>query len=605
MKFNELGLKDEIIQAISDLGFENPTPIQQEVIPQILNEPADLVGLAQTGTGKTAAFGLPMVHLVDFTERDTQGIIICPTRELALQITRDLQDFTKYLKGSNVTAVYGGASIETQIKSIRRGSQIIVATPGRLVDLIERRAVNLATIQYVVLDEADEMLNMGFKEDLDFILKQTPETKVTWLFSATMPREVASIAKNYMSNPLEVTIGTKNQSAANIEHMYYVVKEKDRYAALKRVLDYNPDIFGLVFCRTRRETQYVADHLIKDGYNSAALHGDLSQAQRDSVMQGFRSRSLQILVATDVAARGIDVDNVTHVINYNLPDEIESYTHRSGRTARAGRSGISIVLINTRETRKISEMERLISKKFTQGKVPSGYAVCEKQLFSLVNKMVQVKVNEDEIGPFLESIYGILGGYSKEELIQRFVSAEFNRFLDYYRGAEDLNAARGDDSRGDRGERGERSERGDRGERAPRGEYQRFFINVGRLDKINAGAIVRLVCNATGINSKALGRVDLNREFSFFEVEKAMADKVLPGLKGAELDGRVIRVEKTEEGGGGSSRGGGSPRDEKPFGGRGKGGFKRGGESSSFGKDKFRGDRDGGRREGKKKHRKG
>jgi ATP-dependent RNA helicase DeaD len=531
MKFSSFDLKHEIIRAIDQLGFEYATQIQEKAIPLMLTGDTDVIGLAQTGTGKTAAFGLPLIQLIDFGSSTLQGLILCPTRELCLQITGDLKQYARHTPNARITAVYGGADIRNQISQIKKGAQIIVATPGRLLDLINRRVVKLGTVAYAVLDEADEMLNMGFQEDINDILKRTPDHKRTWLFSATMPSAAAKIADTYMIHPVTITAGLRNKAAENISHACYVVKEKDRYAALKRMIDYIPDIFGLIFCRTRRETQTVADKLMKDGYNAEALHGDLSQMQRDQVMKKFREKTLQLLVATDVAARGLDVDDITHVINYNLPDEPDRYTHRSGRTARAGKSGVSIVLVNTREVRRIHDLESQSGIRFEYKKIPSGRAVCEKQLFALVERMVSAEVNNKEIDNYLPPVLETLSAFSKEELIRRFVSAEFNRFLDYYRGAEDINV-----------NVKKRPTKADKAGHRLAGNTQRFFINVGRLDNLREGAIVRLVCDNSGISSKKLGRIELKREFSFFDVEKNVAKKVLKALKGVTLDGRKIRA---------------------------------------------------------------
>ncbi len=533
-----MGLKQEILRAIDTLGFETPTPIQEKAIPEILAGHTDLIGLAQTGTGKTAAFGLPMIHLVNFDLPNPQGLILCPTRELCLQTTSHLTQYARYFKKSGIAAVYGGASISEQIREIRKGAQIVVATPGRLIDLMKRRAIRLTGIEYAVLDEADEMLNMGFQEDIDEILRHTPPNKRTWLFSATMPVSAERIAENYMEDPVEITIGRRNKNAENIAHTCYVVKEKDRYQALRRVIDYAPDIFALVFCRTRKETRTVAERLMKEGYNAESLHGDLSQAQRGFIMQKFRDRALQILVATDVAARGLDVDDITHVINYNLPDEPDRYTHRSGRTARAGKSGHSAVLVNTREVRKIEMVERQAGIRFKFDKIPGGHAICEKQLYALVDKMVQVDVNQEEIGKYLPPIYDALNALSKEELIQRVVSTEFNRFLDYYRNAGDINA-----------QRKKKKVRPSLAEgRPPMKKKQRFVVNIGRQGKpLREGAIVRLICDKAEISSDKLGDIDLKKEFAFFEVEKSVAGKVLKSLKGAKLDGRKIHARFVEK----------------------------------------------------------
>ncbi len=570
MTFEELGLKSEVLKSLKELGFEAPTPIQQEAIPHLLGEKSDFVGLAQTGTGKTAAFGLPLVSKVKENVKIPQGLIICPTRELCLQIAKDLQSYSNHLNIS-VQSVYGGTDIRKQMSDIKRGVTIIVATPGRLVDLINRRAVVLQEIEYVVLDEADEMLNMGFKEDIDAILSQTPDSKNVWLFSATMPKEVANIAKNYMENPLEVSIGHKNQSNENIEHIYFVVKERDRYAALKRLIDFNPNIYGLVFCRTRRETALVAEKLGKEGYSAEPLHGDLSQAQRDSVMNRFREKSLQILVATDVAARGIDVDNISHVINYNLPDEIENYTHRSGRTARAGKKGESLVLINTGEGYKIRIIEGKIRTTFVKGEIPEPKEICEAQLLKLVSKVIATEVKEDDIAEFLPPVMAEFENLTKEEVVKRFISAEFNRFLDYYERAGDLNAKAGRDrdsgrdgdrgNRRDRGDRDERGDRGDRRERAPRKEdanKTRFFVNLGQRDGLNPGGLLRVVCDSTGLQSSNVGKIDILASYSFFEADNDLADKIIKEVNGTEYEGHKVNVEVTTKkpsgGGGGGSR---------------------------------------------------
>ncbi|MFN4813023.1 MAG: DEAD/DEAH box helicase, partial [Bacteroidota bacterium] len=564
--FEELGLNKRIIDAIKTMGFENPTPIQQQAIPQLLAEKRDLVGLAQTGTGKTAAFGLPLVHFTDFDKRHTQALIICPTRELCLQITRDLSNFSSNFDNANVVAIYGGASIENQIREINRGAQIVVATPGRMVDMIERGRIKLNAVKTVVLDEADEMLNMGFKEDLDNILSETPEDKNTWLFSATMPNEVARIARNYMTDPIEVTVGKQNQGAENIEHVYYMVHARDKYAALKRIADYNPDIFGIVFCRTRMETQEIAEHLIKDGYNADSLHGDLSQQQRDNVMKRYRNKTLQMLVATDVAARGIDVNNVTHVINYNLPDDPEVYTHRSGRTARAGRSGVSIAIVNMKETGKIRDIERKIGKQFIKGKLPSGVQVCEKQLINLVNKIHDAEVNEQEIEKFLPQVYDMLKDISKEDLIKRMLSEEFNRFLDYYKNAPDLNAD-------DRGSRDRKTSVAGHGNAQPTG---RFFINLGEIDGMDQDSFRTYAADVSGVDPFDFKRINIKSTFSFFDVDPKNAQKVYDSFQFKKFNGRKIRIDHSE-GKGGAVSGGGSN-----FGGRSEGGGRSRGKESSF-----------------------
>lgn len=570
MTFQELGLEPMLLKAVTEMGFENPTPIQEQTIPQLKDKSTDMVALAQTGTGKTAAFGLPLLMKLDMNSRFTQSLILAPTRELCVQISKDLINYSKFLNGLRVTAVYGGAPIMGQIRDIKAGSQVIVATPGRLIDLIERKAIDLSHVDVVVLDEADEMLNMGFKDDLDQILSNTPPTKNTWLFSATMPREVERIASKYMENPLEISVGKKNQGAENIQHIYYTVNQRDRYAALKRIADFYPDIFGIVFCRTKAETQDVADQLIKDGYNADALHGDLSQAQRDLVMKRFRSHTLQMLVATDVAARGIDVNNVTHVINYNLPEEAENYTHRSGRTGRAGKTGIAIAIVTPREVNKIRDIERIIQNTFTKADVPDGVAVCEKQLFNLVNKLHTVEVKDDEIEAYLPKIYEELKDLSKEELIKRFISEEFNRFYAYYQNSQDLNI--GNDG-------------------GSNGKTTRFFINMGQLDGFNRNSIKDFLVEISALNPRVIFNIDVKNSFSFFETENKHVDEFIAlNKKGIEFNSRVISFEVSKakpSGGYGEKRsyGGGSRED------RGRSSYG-GGERKSYGG----GSRDGGER---------
>jgi ATP-dependent RNA helicase DeaD len=543
MTFDELGLRPELLKAVHSLGFTTPTPIQQAVIPTILKDRSDLVGLAQTGTGKTAAYGLPMLQLIDSKKAAPQGVVICPTRELCVQITTDITRFAGFLKKIKIAAVYGGADMADQIRKVKRGAQVIVATPGRLLDLMHRGVVSTSHIKFVVLDEADEMFSMGFVEDIDEILKQTPDTRRTWLFSATMPKAAERIAKTYMYEPLEVSIGKRNIGAENIEHIYYVIKEKDRYAALKRLIDFEPDIYGLIFCRTRAETRTVAEKLSKDGYNSEALHGDLSQEQRSRVMRGYRDRTLRILVATDVAARGIDVEDISHVIHYNLPDDTERYTHRSGRTARAGKSGFSLMLVNTREVKRLSELERKAGVRFERGEVPHGRDICEKQLMAMIKKMADVEVKHSDIASYLPLVQKALGSLSKEELIQRFVSMEFNRFLNYYRNSDDLNVRRPAKPQKTAKKPSKEAKVTENREQ----DVRRFFINIGRLDNINEGAIVRWVCDKTGIRSKKIGQINLKREFSFFDVDKRVAGKVLHGLQNAKLDNRLVTIKPVEK----------------------------------------------------------
>lgn len=596
ISFEELGLRPEVLNAVADLGFKQPSEIQSKAIPLLVGGSRDFVGLAQTGTGKTAAFGLPLASLVDFSTKAIQALVICPTRELCLQITNDLNDFTRYIPGKRITAVYGGASIEMQLKELKKGPQIVVATPGRLKDFLDRKALDFSLVRYAVLDEADEMLNMGFKEDLDDILDYTPTTKNTWLFSATMPREVAAISKNYMVDPVEVTVGSKNSSAATITHQYYMVHDNHKYMALKRILDFNPDIYGILFCQTRTQTRDIADQLGRDGYNADALHGDLSQAQRDSVMRRFRERNLQVLVATDVAARGIDVDDVTHVIQYSIPDEVENYTHRSGRTGRAGKEGVSIALVSPRDTRKVPVLEKIIGRKIELAKVPSGQDVCERQLLSLVKRIKETEVRESEINPYLEAVFTEFGDLSKEELITKFISAEFNRFLHYYKSAGDLNLS--PKKPGERGERGERPARTDGMFDAD--NYQKIFVNIGELDGLDKGFLLRFICDNAQVNSKSIGRIEIKREFSFVSIDKGDVENVMNSLNGSDFDGREVRTEITREKPGGERRGGGGGGGGRGFGNKSGGFSKDGGDRSSRGGGDRGGSSRGGERGGSK-----
>ena len=555
--FLELGLKEPIIKALSGLGYEKPTVIQEKAIPQIISSTDDLKAFAQTGTGKTAAFSLPIIELLDPSSSNVQAIILSPTRELAVQIGNNIKDFCKYLKEVKVTTVYGGSSIEDQIRSLKKGSQIVVGTPGRTVDLINRRALKLGNVQWLVLDEADEMLNMGFKDELDKVLEATPETKQTLLFSATFPREVESIAKNYMTKPVEITSGQKNQGSDNVNHEYYAVTERTRYPALKRIADLNPNIYAIIFCRTRRETQEVADKLIKDGYSADSLHGDLSQAQRDSVMGKFRKKTIQILVATDVAARGLDVSELTHVINHKLPDQIENYTHRSGRTGRAGKKGVSIVLVNGKEKGKLRPIEKIIKKKFIQAKVPSGKEICQNQLMNLIDKVQAIEVNETQINEFLPSIYDKLKDLEREELIQKFVSLEFNTMLAYYENAKDLN---------------DLSSRDNSRARSTNENMTRFFINIGRKDNLNPAKLIGLI-NDQNIGDKIeIGAIDILDTFSFFELDKDFEDKALDAFASnqPDFDGRSVNIEVTKK-----ERSGGRRRGSKKSFGKKDGGFGR------------------------------
>jgi len=535
--FIELGLNINIIKALTDLGYENPTEIQSKAIPQVLNSKEDLKAFAQTGTGKTAAFSLPILEQIDTKSKDTQAIILSPTRELAIQISKNIAEFSSHIDGFRTVAVYGGSNIEEQIRKLKKGVHIVVGTPGRTVDLINRKQLKLSNIKWLVLDEADEMLNMGFKDELDKILAVTPKEKQTLLFSATFPKEVESIAKNYMYKPVEISAGKKNKGADQVSHQYYVVSERNRYAALKRIADVNPDIYGIIFCRTRRETQEVADKLIKDGYNADALHGDLSQAQRDSVMGKFRKKHLQLLVATDVAARGLDVTDLTHVINHKLPDQIESYTHRSGRTGRAGKEGISIAIVTGREKGKLHPIERLIGKKFVSTSIPTGKEICQNQLLKLIDKVQDIKVNETEMADFLPSIYEKLEDLDREELIKRFVSLEFNTFLSYYENAPDLNDSehmRGSDSRGKR--------RNDE-------NMSRFFINIGRKDKLNPARLIGLINEQHIAKNIEIGQIEILDTFSFFELDKNYTEETITTFKQNDVDfeGRSVNVEITEK----------------------------------------------------------
>lgn len=577
--FAELGLSENIIKAITELNFTEPTPVQQQTIPLLIKQKTDVVALAQTGTGKTAAFGLPLLSQVDFSQQATKALILAPTRELCVQISTDLKKYAKYIKGLKVTEVYGGASIEGQIRTIKQSTpHIIAATPGRLIDLMKRKVVNLKDVEVVVLDEADEMLNMGFKESIDAILEKTPAEKNVWLFSATMPKEVARIASSYMNDPKEISVGKKNEGAANIEHIYYLVAGRDRYPALKRVVDFSPDIYGIIFCRTKIETQEVADALIKDGYNADSLHGDLSQAQRDFVMKRFRNRNIQLLVATDVAARGIDVKDITHVINYQLPEDTESYTHRSGRTARAGKTGVSIAFVTNKDHYKIKDIERMIQKSFRRTPVPTGVEVCEKQLFHLVNKIHHIQVNEEEIATYLPKIMEELNELSKEDLIKRFVSEEFNRFLVYYQQAPDLNQGSG--------------------ERGVKGGMSRFFVNLGELDGLHWKFLKDYLSDISGVPNAHIFNVDVKKSFSFFETEAKNAQAFMQiNDKGLEFNDRKVQIEvskggKGEGGGGGKSYGGGGGYKGKREGG-GYGGKREGGGG-------YKGKRDGGGYGGKR-----
>lgn len=588
MKFEELNIKPEILRAVEDMGFEEATPIQSQAIP-VMESGVDMIGQAQTGTGKTAAFGIPLLEKVDPENRKVQALVLCPTRELAIQVSEEIRNLAKYLHGIKVLPIYGGQDMSRQIRSLKGGVQIIIGTPGRVMDHMRRHTIRLNDLHTVVLDEADEMLNMGFTDSINAILAEVPENRNMLLFSATMPKEIANITKKYMKNPKEIVIGNKNEGNKNIRDIYYMVQARDKYLALKRIADFYPNIYGIVFCRTRKETQEIADKLIQDGYNADSLHGELSQAQRDYVMQKFRVKNIQLLVATDVAARGLDVDDLTHVINYGLPDEVESYTHRRGRTGRAGKTGISISICHVKEKGKIREIERIINKKFEKGEMPTGHAICEKQLFNLVDQIEKVKVNEEEIASLMPQIYRKLEWLDKEDIIKRVVSLEFNRMIDYYKDADEIQQV---------DERSSRSERGERRAHAAEEGYSRFFLNFGKADGLYPNQLIELV-NKCVPGKVRIGKIDLRENFSFFEVEEGEAQRVMDSMNGFEVDGRRISVEpaqgKKEEGGRGGKRSYGGRRSDDGY--KGKRGSKdsgrRGGDRSdrTFRKDERDSDR--------------
>ena len=573
--FEEIGLDSELLSAIKELGFENPMPIQEEVIPHLIGEDRpDIIGLAQTGTGKTAAFGLPIIQNTDSSKNKIQFLILSPTRELCLQIFDDLTSFAKNKPNVKIAAVFGGSSIDRQVEKIRKGVHIISATAGRLVDLINRGIVDLSNLKTIVLDEADEMLNMGFRDELEIILSEIPDDVQTLLFSATMQKGVDDIARKFLTKPIEITIGKKNSGADNVEHLCYMVQARDRYFALKRIVDYNPNIYGIIFCRTRKETQEIADSLIRDGYNADSLHGDLSQGQRDMVMNKFRIKHLQLLVATDIAARGLDVDDLTHIVNYNLPEELDTYTHRSGRTGRTGKKGVSIIITNLKEKSKIQHIEKQLGKKFTISAVPLGGEICEKQLFHQIDRMEKVEVDYTLIDPLLPDIFKKLEWLDREELIKKFVSVEFNRFLEYYKKMPDLNNPT--DGKGER-------------KVQPQEGFTRIFINLGNMDNLIPQTLMKMISQATGVNNIEIGKIDILKTFSFFEVDTAFAKQVMDSMEGMEVKGRVVNLEIAE------SKSRDNTRDRKS-GGR-SGGFSRGGDRSSRDRGtRDRGSRDGGSR---------
>ena len=554
--FEELGVSEEIRRAIEELGFEHPMPVQEEVIPYLLGNRNDVIALAQTGTGKTAAFGIPVLQRTDSRVRQTQALILSPTRELCLQIADDLKDFAKYIDGINIVPVYGGTSIENQIKSLRHGAQIIVATPGRLIDLMNRGVAKLDAVRNVVLDEADEMLNMGFSESIDEILEGVPEDRNTLLFSATMSKEIEKIARNYLHDPKEIVVGSRNEGAEHVNHIYYMVNAKDKYLALKRVVDYFPKIFAIIFCRTKRETQEIADKLIHDGYNAEALHGDLSQQQRDLTMQKFRQHMTQLLVATDVAARGLDVDDLTHVINFGLPDDIESYTHRSGRTGRAGKKGTSISIIHSRERSKMRAIEKTIGKKFVEGVMPSAQEICKKQLYKVMDQIVKTDVNEEEIAPFMEDINRYFEYIDKEDLIKKIVSVEFGKFLAYYADAPEIGKVQV------QGESRKKDRKDDARKRTRKAEegYRRLFINLGKADGFYPGEIMQFI-NKHMKGRQEVGNIDLLSKMSYIEVPEEDAEKVMDALDGTTYKGRDVRCNDADEGGKGRSRKRREPKD--------------------------------------------
>lgn len=533
LTFQQIGLQPNILKALNELNYISPTEIQQKAIPQLLTSKQDLKAFAQTGTGKTAAFSLPIIEQIEIDNKNVQAIILSPTRELTIQIAKNINEYCKFYSEIKTLAVYGGASIEDQIRKLKRGIHIIVGTPGRTVDLIRRKQLQLNQIKWLVLDEADEMLNMGFKEELDQVVNAIPSKKQTLLFSATFPKEVEAIAKKYLQNPLEITSGKKNEGSDNVSHQYYIVSNRNRYLALKRIADINPAIYGIVFCRTRRETQEIADQLIKDGYSADALHGDLSQAQRDTVMGKFRQKHLQILVATDVAARGLDVDDLTHVINYKLPDQTEAYTHRSGRTGRAGKTGISIAIVTAKEKNKLRPIEKIIGKSFEKTPIPTGKEICQNQLFHLIDRVHDIEVNEQEIEDFLPEVYKKLEKLNREELIKRFVSMEFNQFLSYYENAPDLNDSQHMTSNGKR----RNSE-----------NMSRFFINIGRKDKLNPARLIGLINDQNIAKNIEIGQIEILDSFSFFELDKNYEKETLIAfdINNASFEGRSVNVEITE-----------------------------------------------------------
>jgi len=548
--FEALGLKQPILDSIAELGFTTPTPIQEQAIPVLISGTTDFIGLAQTGTGKTAAFGLPLLHLMESADRYPQALVVCPTRELCLQITNDLQVYKKHLKGIYTEAVYGGASITMQIRNLRQGVQIVVATPGRLIDLIERKAIDLQKVKYVVLDEADEMLNMGFRDDIDFVLSNTVNRESTWLFSATMPPEVRAISRNYMTTPKEITVGKKNSGNANIDHQYYITAAQYRYETLKRLIDFNPGMYGIIFTRTKADAQEISERLAKSGYEIEALHGDLTQQQRDKVMGRFRSKALQLLIATDVAARGIDVDGITHVINYELPDDMEVYTHRSGRTARAGKSGICISICHVKETYKIRGLEKLINAQFHKTDIPSGKEVCRRQFFHFMDKLINTDISHGDYETYLPDLMHKFENVTKEEVLQRVAALEFDHFLKYYENADDLNIsidARGrrnepmGDRGGDQGRAGRSFNRRDSG-------YARLFVNLGTKDGFYKASFLQFILDESNLKKDVLGKIDLREMNTWVEIDHAEAPRMIKAIDGKKYNNRTIRMNEADGG---------------------------------------------------------
>ena len=540
--FNDSGLNQEILKALAEMGFETPTPIQAKAIPHLMSSNQDIIASAQTGTGKTAAFGLPSIHMTQIDKKMPQTLVMCPTRELCIQIARDLTNFSKYISGLKIVAVYGGASVDTQVRALRQGAQIVIGTPGRTKDLIKRKKLILSDIKRVVLDEADEMLTMGFKEDLEAILAETPSKKQTLLFSATMSKRIISITKQYMNDPIQISAARVNLGAENVQHLYYMVHAKDRYEVLKRIADSNPNIYGITFCRTRKETKEISNKLMQDGYNADAIHGDLSQAQRDEVMDRFRKQKLHMLVATDVAARGLDVNDLTHVINYNLPDDEEIYVHRSGRTGRAGKSGISIAIIHTREVGRIRAIERISKIKFSSELVPSGKDICQKQLYSLMDKIKRVVVDEYQIEPFLPTIYEKLESLNREELIKHFVSAEFNRFLDYYKNSRDINVSESPGRKNNKPPR----ERVSQKERR-KSSFSSLFINVGKNNNVSPSRLIGIINEGLNSSDAVIGKIEVMKNSSFFEIEESKKSQLLKALNGTVVGGMKLSVEIAKE----------------------------------------------------------